>query len=220
MHSINQTLRQITIKGQPITIKVISDDQPEMELAYKLWYQVYIEELGYKLVEGVDHEKKTLSLKPNGSLVFLGLDDSNCLATVRTTHQNIPLEFDYSQADILRPAIEVTKLIAAKGIRHSTSIASYVMIETQKKNIELYSNYTIVINSAVKMLPFYYLIGFDKISDKIIHPTIKNESYLMACSKQKFGEVCSDLEKIANGNQLVKAKWGLKHWWYKNFNNN
>jgi len=217
-----ESLRNIVINGKTIEIIAIPDHHPLMEKAFRLWYAVYIQELQYPLTDGVDHTNKTLSLPSNGSIVFMAMDGEECVGTIITTCDQVaPPEFEYHKYLGNERNTELTKLIVAKRLR-KTSLLLQIFLSAYAFHEKNFSNYpydNIVFNTNKKMLNYYRVIGHQLVTNEIvIHPKIKNEGYLMYCTRQHFGKVCNELNQIIAGNHLIKAKWAIKYWWYKTLN--
>ena len=217
------TLSTSIINGISVTINVLSDDHSDMELAYRLWYDVYITELNYPLMAGVDHEQKTLRLPPNGSIVFLAMVNNTCVGTLRATYEQYSkLDFEYHQWLPSQKVGELSKLIANKKFR-KTELAAQILIAcfNYNKNTGKENLYDIVvINSTPRLLKYYSLFGFSKVSEElVIHPDIRNKGYLLKCSKEKNQLVVMELKQIISGNLWLKTKWTIKYWLSKHFDN-
>jgi|GEM_PF-6372106 len=221
MNNINQTLKAINLNGSLITLKVVSDDQAEMDLAYRLWYEVQVGELKYPVTVGVNHDTKQIRITPNGSLVFMAIENGICIGTIRTTWDGIAaLEFNYKQFLPDTSQAELTKLMILRAYRH-THLLMHLYLNTfhfHEQNMALQPYENIVFSANSNMVSYYKIIGHKLLSEQIqTHPVIKTECYLMGCSRKHFNDICIDGEKIVNGNFLLKAKWGLRYVWYKKF---
>ncbi len=217
--AINSVLHIVTINGTPVTIKVISDDQPEMEKVYKLWYEVYMRDLKYNLKEGVSHQENTATQPPNGSVLYIALTDGICVGSLRTTYQcNSQLECDYASWLPNNKLGELSKLIVNKRFRN-TKLSGHLLVACfdytrSSGNWKLFD--LIVMSCPRKLLPYYYLFGFTNITHApTIHPHTGNQTYYLQCTCETNIRVVNELRQVLKGNKLMEAKWTIKYWWYK-----
>jgi len=218
--SAAEVLRTITIHNRPIQIIATPDHHSLMQKAYQLWYQVYIEELKYPQTEGVNHDDKTLSLPPNGSIIFMAMDGEECVGTLRATYGIFsPLEMNYSQWIPNRRLGEMSKMIVKRKYRKG-HLNAYIMIEcfdyNRKTGNENFYE-VIVCNATHNLLPYYLLFGYKKLTRQYtIHPIIGNKCYVLKWEKTDNENFINDLRKVVNGSVYIKAKWAIEYWWYKN----
>jgi hypothetical protein len=181
---------------------------------------VYVEELKYPIIEGVDHTAKELSLKPNGSLIFIAIHEGFCVCTIRATSDNVStLEFNYKSYFPQSNQTELTKLVVAKSFRRTNLFANLLleMYHFHLLNIGQYPFDNIVFNTNKKLLHRYRAFGHKLITNQIIvHPSFKNESYLMYGSKEHWRRVDRYLKGVIAKNLLVYLELAIKYWWYKN----
>lgn len=216
----HQSLKQININGNLVDIKAVHDDSPSMKDAYKLWYDVYMDELKYDLHELVDHEQRTLGQTPNGSIVFLAYANTICIGTLVATYEAFSmLEYDYSELLPNKKIAQLSRLITNKKYR-KTELTAQILIACSDFNLQTGNHQycdTIVVNCTQKLLPYYYLFGFRSIANKTItHPYTKNRSYLMQCSYETNESVVQQMRKLVKGNKMMRLKWSIKYWWLKN----
>lgn len=204
---LNQNLCEYDIDGQLITIKVVSDDDPIVKSAARLWYDVYIDEMGFEVAEGVSHSKKVYEPVSNGSLIFIALKDDKVISTLRATYNQLTaLEFNYGKYDKYR-LFEISKLITHKEFRQGV-VTKIIMIQTQFYCRENFEYDGIVINSSEKLLNYYRQLRFDKVDEeKIVHPVLKNNSYLMFCSFEKFDKLADIFNKFTKKHETQAPKF-------------
>ncbi len=219
IEGVNQLLDTVIIKGTPVIIKVISDDQPEMELAYRLWYEVFVEELKRTEYEGICHFEKKLKVEPNGSWMFLALTDGKCIGTQRATlSSQVSPEFNYEQ--YLGKAIfyELSKFAIQKEFR-KTNLSAHLINEPYhycKSNWLIRKFDYVVMNSRLSMIPFYSVFGFKKLhQNSMLHPILNIPIYLMACDTVQSENNVRTLSNVIRNNPFTKASVAIKYWWYK-----
>lgn len=197
-------LNEITSRQEKYQVYLIRDDNPEMVKAYKLWYEVYIEEKGYPL----DDERATWDSKlykepPENSVLFVLTHKDQIIGTFKFKDSRYNhLEFDYNKYLKDTTAVqEISKFIFLKS--HRNRVLSSFLIKTGndylKKNLpaDYYG-----INSALNMIPYYSKIGFSVVSPEIIHPVIGNVSRLLVSETNYFNLVINKLWTMLNSHLL------------------
>lgn len=184
-------LQVYNIENQNIRISVCTDSDVDIWIqARNLWNRVYLNELGYSPKSGEFPAHQT------NSLIFSAFHERELIGTIRTLHSStLNCEFDYSALTNIAPVFEVSKLIIADEWR-STPLLKLLMMHTQFYCNANYEYSHIVINSSLRLTPFYKRLGFEEIDQKIIiHPIIGNESLLLACPNSEFQSTCEKFEK-------------------------
>jgi len=209
-------IKTFNLSGEDIEIYVFRDESSFLLPVYKLWYEVYIDELKYPKTIFSDDRDRALRCNISGSYIFAAFYHRECIGTIRITHEDAGLhEFDYSKSLRGRPIIEVTKFIISKKYR-KTALKGVLMSETQRFGIELYEKYFICINSGERLLPFYRTMDFFFVEkEPVIHPEIGNISYLLAVRSEVFTRICRELEMLNSGNIVCRFKWSLKYFYFK-----
>jgi predicted GNAT family N-acyltransferase len=191
---IDEVLEVYDINGAEITVRVISDNHPDMVLATQLWYEVYIQELDYPFYKGVSHETATLDCNRDGSLVFILLSNGKCIASLRATYSELAsLEFQYGNYSNKERLFEITRLITSKEYRQGR----YTKLIIYHAEIYLKQRFQyegIVMNAIEKLVGYYQRIGFKKISDDpILHPILGKKICLMYSSFTEFDNVVNTM---------------------------
>ncbi|TAG30202.1 MAG: GNAT family N-acetyltransferase [Sphingobacteriia bacterium] len=193
-NTFHKILAAHTLNDEQITVQVISDNHPDMVLATKLWYEVYIQELEYPFYKGVCLKAETLDCNRDGSLVFMLLCNGKCIATLRATHSDFTsLEFKYRDYSDKERLFEITRLVTRKDYRQGryTKLIIY-HAETYLKHHFEYEG--IVMNAIEKLVGYYQRIGFKKISnDAIQHPILGKKICLMYSSFKDFENVVNKM---------------------------
>ena len=149
----------------------------------------------------------------------MAIDQGKCVGTTRTTwDKKADLEFDYSKYLPHTSQTELTKLVILSSYRHTHLLMHLYMatFDFHKKNFSVQPYENIVFSATPKMLGYYKVIGHQLFANEVfVHSILKTKSYLMGCSREHFETVCEEFKKIIDGNAFIKAKWGLKYWWYK-----
>jgi predicted GNAT family N-acyltransferase len=182
---MKKLLRTDQLHDREIKTYFFQDAYPDLDPIFSLWYNVYIEELGYNLP--ADHSGRHLRAEPNGSFIVAAFDQEVCVGSIRISgNDHCQLEFSYEEFFEDRPIVEITKLIIAQEYR-KTALKTWLIHEAQSICLKKYGQYFICINSSEKLVLFYRLMNFRKLTESpVIHPVIGNKSYLMGTESESL----------------------------------
>lgn len=195
---VNQVVLKTKINERQITVKLISDDQPEIDLAFQLWYEISIEEKSYPIDLNISHQEKKLFENQVGALLLIATDDETgeCIGTERFCFENTnALEFDYQQYNLEKPLGEITKLFVQNKYR-KTALTPILLILGIQVSTEHYGKYTLVINAFEQMKQRYQELGFSEITTEapVFHPKIGKQCFLFHCSSDRFLKICAGIK--------------------------
>lgn len=211
-------LGEARINGETVTLRVVSDDRPEMELAYRLWHEVYVAELGMP-ADAATRAAGALRLPPNGSLTLLACVGDRCVGTLRMSYrQRSPEEFELSFAHLLpdRACGVLSKLVVSRPFRR-TLLSMHLLIacfdyNAASGNDRLYD--TILMSCTPALLHYYYLFGFEKVLARPVpHAAFGDHSFIVACSRATNARVVSEMKRVLRHDPLVRLKWAARYQW-------
>lgn len=182
---MKKLLRTDQLHDREIKTYLFQDAYPDLDPIFSLWYNVYIEELGYALP--ADHSGRRLRAVPNGSFIVAAFDQEDCVGSIRISgNDHCQLEFSYEEYFEGRPIVEITKLIIAPTYR-KTALKTWLIKEAKDFLFDKYGKFHLCINSSEKLVLFYRLMNFRKLTETpVIHPVIGNKSYLMGTNSEFF----------------------------------
>jgi len=187
-------LGEIGYKGDKYQIAMIRDDSPSIQKVHNLWYKIYIEEKSYPINERVNLRDKLYMEPQSGQVIAMIKQNDDIIGTVKfADERHNELEFDYHKyIDKNKKVQELSKFMVLKNYRNRILSTFLLKVGNEYINKKLPADYY-GINSAVNMLDYYVKMGFTKISDEIIHPTIGNISYLLVVDTKKCDEIINKL---------------------------
>jgi hypothetical protein len=198
---------------------VVSDDRSEMAVAHRLWFDVYVDELGYPLAAGSPRAERAMRLPSTGSLCLLACVGDRCAGTLRMSYrQRSPSEFEFGFAHLLpdRSCGVLSKLVVAREYRRSPLslhlLAACFDFNASSGHDRLYD--AIVMTCTPSMLHFYYLFGFAKLLDETVHHSgFGIDSFVIACDRATNARTVRDIKRVLAGHRWTKLRWAVRYQW-------
>jgi hypothetical protein len=217
--SLHQTVGEVVIRGEAVTLIVVSDDRPEMALAHRLWFDVYVAELGYPPADESCRAERVMRLPSSGSLCLLACVGDRCVGTLRMSYcQRSPSEFELGFAHRLpdRNCGVLSKLVVAREYRRSPLslhlLAACFDFNARSGHDRLYD--AILMTCTPSMLHYYYLFGFAKLLDRPVHhPAFGVDTFVVACDRAANARAVRDIKRVLADHPWTKLRWAVRYQW-------
>lgn len=215
MHeSFHETLGEVSIHGETVTLLVVSDDRPEMDLAERLWREVYVDEFAYFTRQ----RGAATRPPPNGSLCILACSGGRCVGTLRMSYPDgASPEFEHAFAHRLpkRRCGVLSRLVVHRKARKSPlslhMLAACFDFNARSGNAQRYD--TILMSCVPALLHFYYFFGFERLLDAtVLHPTTGLEFFVVRCDRAENARVTGEIKRVLGGDRWMKLRWAARYY--------
>ncbi len=212
--ALTQWLRAVTVRGEALELRIVSDDQPELERAEELWRAVYRDEFRYLASEAPLDQRST------GALVIVAMAGSECVATLRMAYmQDSPDEFEFEFARLCGTDRVGTlgRLVLHPRFRR-TSLALHMLsachaFNDQSGNSARYEQ--ILMSCRRELLHYYFAFGFALLVE---HPVrhrkfAHDDTFVVRCTRETNARVAGEIDALLRGDWRAKVRWALRYQW-------
>ncbi len=173
---------------------VFHGHSPDMNKIFRFWYEIYIEEMGLNVMQGVDDQKKELTEDTDGSEIFTILQNDTVIGTLKATfNQRKKLSFNYEKHLGKKRIVETSKFMISKEHRASTAAVT-LLAKTYQHLCALYNPEVFVLNCTNKLMGYYRKFGFRLlVEEEVVHPVIGNKSYLLYVTRHDLHQAITGM---------------------------
>jgi predicted GNAT family N-acyltransferase len=219
----HEELGSVSLAGETLSLRVVSDDHPDCALAAKLWTDVYAREFAY--VSTTDERATHAALcAPTGALLILATVGDECVATLRMAYQSASAgardeEFEFAQHPPTSERLgALSRLVVARRFR-KTALALHMLDRCHRYNRASGNDQRydrIVVSCKRELLHYYFAFGFELARpDAVAHPALVGPTFIVACSRSRNERVSAEIARALRGHLPSRVRLGVRYHLHK-----